>query len=247
MVWYPGLTMRPTVVATTLAGLLTAGTLQAGDWQSLFDGKTLAGWHVAARPADRGKGFWLVRDGALTCDSMGDKDHDYVWLVSDAEYTDFELALEVRGFKESPGNSGIQFRSRYDETLGWLHGPQVDVHPAAPWRTGLIYDETQEARRWIFPSLEDWRIEPSQGPERWVWHAGTERDGWNEVRLVCRGAHVETVVNGVVIADYDGKGVLDDEAHRRRQVGLSGHLALQLHASDELRIQYRNIRIRPLP
>ena len=218
----------------------------AGEWRSLFDGKTLAGWHVAARPPDRDKGFWQVRDGAITADSMGRTDHDYVWLVSDDEFADFELALEVRGFSRSPGNSGVQLRSRYDEELGWLHGPQVDVHPPAPWRTGLIYDETRETRRWIFPSLEDWNIEPSQGPEDWVWHSSEEGEVWNEIRVVARGTRIETVVNGVVVADFDGAGVLDDEAHRRHDVGLKGHLALQLHSGDELLIQYRDIRIRTL-
>jgi xylan 1,4-beta-xylosidase len=218
----------------------------AGAWQSLFDGTTLAGWHVAARPGDQGHGFWTVRDGAITADSLGRTDHDYVWLVSDGEYGDFELELEVRGFSRSTGNSGLQFRSRYDDALGWLHGPQVDIHPPAPWRTGLIYDETRETRRWIFPSLEDWRIEPDQGPAEWVWHTADDGDGWNTVRVVCRGTRVETTVNGLLIADYDGAGVLDDAAHRRHDVGLRGHLALQLHRGDELLIQYRNIRLRPL-
>ena len=36
-------------------------------------------------------------------------------------------------------------------------------------RTGLVYDETREAKRWIFPSLPDWRIAPGQGPREWRW------------------------------------------------------------------------------
>jgi len=222
---------------------LLALPADAAEWRSLFDGKTLNGWRVAAKPEDRGKAFWQVRNGAIACDSLGQKDHDYVWLLSEEEFGDFELTLEVRGFAASPGNSGVQFRSRYDEALGWLHGPQMDIHPPGPWRTGLIYDETRETRRWIFPSLQDWKIEPAQGPARWQWDA----TGWNRLRLVCRGLKVRTEVNGVTIADYDGSGVLDDEAHRRRNVGMTGHLALQLHMKDELRIEYRNIRIRPLP
>jgi hypothetical protein len=215
----------------------------AAEWRSLFDGKTLTGWRVAAKPEDRGKMFWQVRDGAIVCDSLGRKDHDYVWLMSEEEFGDFELTLEVRGFAESPGNSGVQFRSRYDEALSWLDGPQMDIHPPAPWRSGLIYDETRETRRWIFPSLKGSSIEQSQGAAKWKWDA----TGWNRVRLVCRGLKVRTEVNGVPVADYDGSGVLDDEAHRRHNVGMTGHLALQLHIKDELRIEYRNIRIRPLP
>lgn len=223
--------------------VLLAPCVAGAEWRSLFDGRTLQGWHVEARPEDRGKLFWQVRDGAIVCDSLGRKDHDYVWLVSDEEFDDFELTLEVRGDPASPGNSGVQFRSRYDSALGWLHGPQMDVHPPAPWRTGLIYDETRETRRWIFPSLKDWSIEPSQGPAKWQWDV----QGWNRLRLVCRGLNVRTEVNGIPIADYDGAGVLDDAAHRSHKVGRKGHLALQLHSRDELRIAYRNLRLRPLP
>ena len=188
----------------TLSLLAAAASTPASDWQSLFDGKTLSGWHVESRPEDKAMEFWRVRAGAITCDSLGRPKHDYVWLVSDGEYGDFELRLEVRGFPRSHGNSGIQFRSRYDRDASWLDGPQVDVHPPAPWRTGLVYDETREAKRWIFPSLPDWQIEPGQGPREWRWRQDGEGSGWNEVRLTCRGMRVTTVVNGVTIAVRNG-------------------------------------------
>jgi hypothetical protein len=214
------------------------------DWISLFDGKTLNGWHVSARPEDREKGFWKVQDGTITCDSRGRKQHNYVWLVSDQEYADFELKLKVRGFRESPGNSGVQVRSRYDEEAFWLDGPQVDVHPPGPWRTGLIYDETRGTRRWVFPSMKDSKIEQAQGAKEWKWKISDEGDGWNDVVIVCTGTRIRTTVNGVAIADFDGKGILDDEGHRVRNVGLRGHIALQLHTGDDLYIQYKDILVR---
>lgn len=216
--------------------------LLAAPDQSLFDGKTLAGWHISAKPADRAKTFWSVRDGAITCDSLGRKDHAYVWLVSDEEFDDFELTLQVKGFANSPGNSGVQFRSRYDETLGWLHGPQADIHPPAPFRSGLIYDETHETRRWIFPSLPDWKITPEQGPKDWKWNS----DGWNDIVIRAKGLRVTTIVNGITITDQDFTGILDDAAHRSHNVGRRGHFALQLHDRDELLIQYRGLRVGPL-
>lgn len=214
---------------------------EADRWIPLFDGKSLAGWRVECKPEDAVKRFWSARDGMLVCDSMGRKEHDYVWLVSEREFSDFELELEVQGFADSPGNSGLQFRSRYDHEQGWLHGPQVDIHPPAPFRTGLIYDETWEARRWIHPPLKDWRIEPSDHPHKYRW----KPSGWNRLRLVCEGARVRTWLNGLPAADFDGAGLLDDAAHRRRRVGLAGRFALQLHARDELRIGFRSIRVRP--
>ncbi len=223
---------------------LTLPLRQAADanlWTSLFDGKSLNGWRVECKPEDRGKEFWTARDGLLSCDSVGRKEHDYVWLLSEAEYSDFELELEVRG-SDSPGNSGLQFRSRYDKELGWLHGPQVDIHPPAPFRTGLIYDETREARRWIHPSLPDWKIEPAQAPHDFHW----DPHGWNRLRLVCQGTRVDTWLNGLPVTSFDGAGILDDKAHLSRNAGLKGHFALQLHAKDELRIAFRSIRVRPL-
>jgi|GEM_PF-365544 len=213
-----------------------------GGWTSLFDGRSLSGWQVKSVAADRDKTFWTVKDGAIVCDSMDSTDHDYVWLLTDREYDDFELTMRIRSYAGSPGNSGIQVRSRYDDAANWLDGPQVDIHPPGGWRSGLIYDETRGHQRWIFPSLENWRIEPAQGPREWSWN----RDGWNDVTIRCDGTRIVTKINGLVIADYDGAGVLDDDAHQKHNVGMKGFIALQLHKHDRLRIAFKDITIRPL-
>lgn len=224
----------------------TAVSRGAGDWISRFDGKTLDGWEVAAKPQDRGKDFWQVRDGAITADSRGRKDHDYVWLVNKSEYADFEVRLKVRGFRESNGNSGVQVRSRYDEQLLWMNGPQIDVFPPDPWRTGLIYDENRQTRHWIYPSLPSAAIGNEWAPKGWKWKYSDEGDGWNTLRIRCQGTRIQTWLNEVPMADYDGKGVLDDESHRRNNVGTKGHIALQLHIHDDLLIQYKDIEVRTL-
>jgi hypothetical protein len=213
-----------------------------GGWTSLFDGRSLSGWQVKSVAADRDKTFWTVKDGAIVCDSMDSTDHDYVWLLTDREYDDFELTMRIRSYAGSPGNSGIQVRSRYDDAANWLDGPQVDIHPPGGWRSGLIYDETRGHQRWIFPSLENWRIEPAQGPREWSWN----RDGWNDVTIRCDGTRIVTKINGLVIADYDGAGVLDDDAHQKHNVGMKGFIALQLHKHDRLRIAFKDLYIRPL-
>lgn len=215
---------------------------EMGEWMPIFDGKTLSSWTVESKPADRDKGFWSVADGAIQADSLGRKDHDYVWLVYDREFADFELRLQVRGFPESTGNSGVQVRSRFDRERGWLHGPQIDVHPPAPWRTGLIYDETYETRRWIHPSLPDWKITPEQGPKKWEW----DPRGWNDLHIICLGTRIITTVNGIRITDEDLGAVLADDAHRKHNVGRKGHIALQLHSKDELKIQFRHLQVREL-
>jgi hypothetical protein len=224
----------------------------AAGWVDLFDGGTLAGWTVRCLPADAAKTFWTVREGAIHCDSIGRKDHHYVWLVHEREWADFELELEFQAFRASPGNTGVQIRSRYDGSSaapngGWLDGPQIDVHPPAPWRTGLIYDETRTEKRWIFPSLTSSRIEPRPTPAGFSFRYAEDGGGWNQLRIVARGTTITTRLNGVTMADFDGAGVLDNEGHRRLDVGLRGHIALQLHVRDELKVSFRRLRARALP
>lgn len=225
-----------------------APAAEGAAWIPLFNGKDLAGWSVRCQPKDEGKGFWKVDAGTILCDSMGRKDHNYVWLVSDREFGDFELKLRFQVFRDSPGNSGVQFHSRFDPTAngGWLDGPQVDIHPVPPmtWRTGLIYDETRGEQRWISPSLKNWEMDPKYEPARHVFKYATDDDGWNDLVLECVGTRVRTLINGVVRTDWDGAGVLDNAAHTARNVGRTGHFALQLHSGDELRIRFRDLQVR---
>ena len=230
--------------AGVLAAIVSAAPGEG--WISLFNGQSLEGWHVACKPEDKGQQYWTVRDGAITCDARGRGDHNYVWLISDGEYGDFELRLKVRAYRDSDGNSGVQVRSRYDEAAGWLDGPQVDIHPPAPFRVGLIYDETRGTRRWIYPSLPNARIEESQAPHQFTWKYADEGDGWNDLRIICQGTRVKTLLNGDVITDTDLAGILDDADHRRHNVGLRGHIALQLHTKSALHMQYKDIQLRPL-
>jgi len=186
---------------------------------------------------------------------MGDPDHHYIWLVSDREFGDFHLKLEFQLFKSSEGNSGVQFRSRYDNSDtarngGWLNGPQADIHSPNPMRAGLIYDETEGVNRWIYPSLPDWNITPDQAPaatlQTSLVYFEDDPVAWNSMEIVCEGMLVKAIVNNNMVTKFDGEGILDDELHRLRKVGTRGNIALQLHQNDELKIRFRNIVIKEL-
>ena len=224
-------------------------------WATLFNGKNLDGWEVKCQPQDKNKTFWSAKNGAIECNSIGRAEHNYVWLMNEKEFGDFEVQLKFQVFKSSPGNSGVQFRSRFDESAtaregGWLNGPQVDIHPPTPFRAGLIYDETDGVNRWIYPSMPNWEVGENDVPktalQTKLFYADNNPDAWNTMEISCRGMKIKTIVNGNHVTDFDAKGILDDEIHKQKNVGTSGKIALQLHANDELLIRYKDIKIKTI-
>jgi hypothetical protein len=244
----PPITITPSATSSLKTAFTEPPT--EGGWIPLFNGRDLSGWSVQCQPKDHGKIFWQADAGTILCDSMGRADHDYVWLVSEKEYGNFELRLKFQAYTRSTGNSGIQFRSRYvaDDKDGWLNGPQVDIHPPAEqsWRTGLIYDETRGEQRWVSPSLPDWKINAESKPAGHVLKYADGGDIWNDLIVIARGTHVKTIVNGVVCTDWEGSGTLDNAAHRAKNVGLVGHFALQLHVKDQLLVRFKDLFVREL-
>ncbi len=217
------------------------------EWKPLFNGKNLNGWQVKAKPEDVEKEFWKVDDGNIIANSMGDSIHDYVWLMTDQEYEDFELKLQFQAFSHSPGNSGIQIRSRYDEATWWLNGPQIDIHPPGPWRTGMMWDETRGNQRWIFPDIRDgsW-VNPEMAINPAVIFFADNEDVWNTMHVKAEGMTIKAWLNGNVVTDFNGDGILNDNNHRDRKVGEKGYIALQIHTNDQLKIYFKEILIKSI-
>jgi len=216
------------------------------EWVSLFNGEDLSGWVVKAKPEDQGKNFWFVNDGYIEANSLGRGDHDYIWLYTEKEYGDFEIKYQFQAFRESPGNSGIQVRSRYDEDTYWLNGPQIDIHPPGFWRSGMMWDETRGNQRWIFPDIPDgeWVDSTMAIADHDLYFE--EDEVWNEMRVKARGTKIEAWLNGHKITDYEGAGTLDNTLHKNLNVGEKGHIALQIHTGDELKIRFKDIYIKEL-
>lgn len=240
-------------------GVLVSGVSFTGcanqEWEALYNGKNLDGWKVYSTPSDEGKNYWTAKGEYIEANSMGDPDHQYFWLATEKEFTDFHLKLKFQLFKSSPGNSGVQFRSSFDDSDtarngGWLNGPQADIHGPNPLRAGLIYDETDQVRRWIYPSLPDSRINPDQAPESAhrtkLYYYEDDPELWNEMEILCEGMHVVTIVNGNKVTDFNAEGILNDELHKVRNSGEKGFIALQLHVGDELKIRYKDIYVKEL-
>jgi hypothetical protein len=221
----------------------------ASAWKALFDGKSLDGWVVKCLPKDKDKHYWMVEDGTITAHVPNGSDHNYIWLLTTAEYDNFELKLKVQTTSSSRGNSGVQVRSRYDDQAGWLDGPQIDIHPPGPWRSGFLYDETRGVKRWLAPIVgKPSDAKESDAPQGWNWkHADRDANAWNDITIICNGTSIRSIVNGVTVSDLDGEGILDDQHHQRANVGLKGHIGLQIHPGQQMLVRFKDIQLRPLP
>ena len=159
-----------------------------------------------------------MKEGQINLDTQGNKDHSDIWILYDKEFTDFDLSLKVKTLRETKGNSGVQIRSRYlpHATKGmWMHGPQIDVHPPTPFRTGLIYNATFESRRWIHPDKKNWAIAQKDAKHTVLWNKGD----WNTLRIKAVGMKIQTWLNGQAVSDFDSSGILDDKIHQGHKVG----------------------------
>ena len=205
---------------------------------SLFDGTTLSGWTIHCLPQDRelAAKAWTVDNGTILADSLGHTDHFYILLGTDAEYADFVLRLRFQVPRDVTGNSGIQIRSRYNPESGWMEGPQIDINPPNPELTGKLWNEGPGPHRWL-------SNEPVDGL-KFVY--ADQGNGWNDLEITAKGTSIKSVLNGVTVVDYDGAGVLDDDVHKQGKVGLNGVIGLQLHAHDQLKLRFKDIRIKKL-
>ncbi len=190
-------------------GLLWVATSHAqtatGPWVSLFDGKTLNGWHQV------GELPWVVEEGAIV-GRITEKSKLYSLLVSDQVYRDFTVRLK---FKTLQGNSGFYIRTIV-EPPDRAHGLQIEVDPNH--NSGGIYESY--GRAWVDKPAEELQAKYFKPGE------------WNEFFISAYGGNVEVKVNGITAAK------LENETSRP-----AGHLAMQMHAGNEMLVMFKDIEI----
>lgn len=202
----------------------------------LFNGKNLENW-------DGNPKFWSVEDGAITGTTTKENptrgNTFLIWRGGVMD--DFELRLKV---KIVGGNSGIQYRS--EDRGNWVvSGYQADFDAGGRF-SGILYHErgrgilaqrgqktviTREGGKHkvtVVQSLED--------PADIL--AAIRPEQWNDYKIIAKGYEFTHAINGKVAVE----AVDRDEQGRRS----SGILALQLHAGPPMRIQFKDIRIKPL-
>ena len=103
-------------------------------WESLFDGKTLAGW----KSNDEVPGAFSVVDGAIKV--KGGRAHlFYEGKVNDAKFKDFEVKMKVK--TTSGANGGFYFHTEFQEK-GWPikgYECQINTSHSDDRKTGSLY------------------------------------------------------------------------------------------------------------
>lgn len=223
--------------ARPIAPAALAEAPDAEGFVSLFDGKSLEGWHGL-------DGYWSVKDGAIT-GSETKQNSKQTFLVCDKPFADFELHYQYK-FNTSEGNSGVQFRSKViDEKTSRVGGYQADNDGQRNY-DGSIYDEA---------GVAGGRGTLSNRGEHTVWDASNQRHStqlrtssqrlqqnikqgdWNDVVLVAQGDHITYTINGRLMTD------LTDDSPKALKDGV---LALQLHQGFTMEVQYKDIKIKVL-
>lgn len=206
---------------------MPATSSRTGEWRSLFDGTSLAGWHVYRQTGAPTN--WRAVDGTIERVADGGD------LVTDEEFADFELALD---WKISPGgNSGILYRVADTAEETYETGPEMQILDDSGHPDGKSTLTSAGSNFGLYPA-----------PRGVVKPVGE----WNSIRLVVKGNHVEHWMNGVKVVDYElhsPEWNAKVAASKFRQwpgygQSSSGRIGLQQHGYP---VSFRNIRIKVLP
>jgi len=154
-------------------GLAATQFVVAGNWVTLIQGNTLAGWHKT------GIAEWEVRDGVITGRqgpgwAAGD-------IYTDTEWKDFELEAEWK--MHWPANSGIWFHRTATSP-----GYQVDLFDTRHYGdiySGSVY-RMGEGKGFI-----------GENPDK----GSVILNSWNRLRLRVAGDRITVVQNGKQVVD----------------------------------------------
>ncbi len=215
----------------------------------IFNGTDLTGW-------EGDPSLWRVEKGLLIGETTAEHPiaHNSFLIYRGGEVTDFVFECEYAVCSDW-ANSGIQYRSVELPSGGsdaerWIvSGYQADIDEPVQY-TGILYGERDRG----ILALRGQRVEiqPGGGPkvvetfaDAAELAAGIGGKGrWNHYRIEVRGNQATHSINGMTVAKItDNDSVV--EAPGAKGARRRGILALQLHTGAPMKIQFRNITLRP--
>lgn len=218
----------------------TANRARQSGLVSLFDGKTLTGWH-AVPPQTASD--WSVHDGVITGRGSANRLAYLVWR--DLQLTDFELRLSYRMLTD--GNSGVEVRAQPD-TSGKrpFEGYHADLGHVGIGPHILGAWDFHFARRKEHPCNRGTRLVIRENgstlyskldPNRALALTDIRKRDWNQLRVVVQGNHFQFFINGKLASEFT------DNARQGRLD--HGAIGLQIHDKG-MQVAFKDIRMRRL-
>lgn len=212
--------MKANWMVAAMVALTVVSASFAGEWVSLFDGKSLDKWEQR-----NGTATYRIDGDAITGKTSEGSPNSF--LCTKKLYGNFELEFEVKVDKGL--NSGVQIRSnsKGGKPSGRVNGPQVEIENG-PGESGYIYGEA--CGGWMTPK------------DKLKRHNHFKNEQWNKYRVLAEGARIQVWLNGTQVSD------LVDEAKAKSHP--KGFIGLQVHGirkgSGPYEVSWRNLRIREI-
>ena len=205
-----------------LVVLVSSAQEKGTPWESLFNGKDLAGWKMVGS-----KGVAYVKDGEILCHRTKDTP-EHTFVTSTRKYADFILEMDFK--LDPPGYSaGVLVRcidAVQDTAKVRLYGYQVKIDQSARSWTGGVFDDFGGSWKWMYDLSEN-------EPARKAFKLGE----WNTFRIEAIGNNIKVWLNDVPSTN------LFNTKYRE------GYIALKIHAlkpdgqGEDLLIHFKDIRI----
>jgi uncharacterized protein (TIGR03067 family) len=216
----------------------TATAAPEPGFTSIFNGKDLTGW-------DGNPALWSVKDGAIVgrTDEHPIKNNTFL-IWTNGQPGDFELRCS---FKIEPlntvgfANSGIQYRSKVLDPKGWVVGGYQADMEAGKTYTGILYEERMRGilatrgEKVVLDKNCEKKVTGSLGSSDEI-QAAIKQADWNDYVIIAQANHLQQFINGKQTID------VTDECESKR--AMNGVLALQLHAGQPMKVQFRDLRLK---
>ena len=215
------LTRQSLLLLLVPAFILASALLAADDegFTSLFDGKTLTGWHGAT------DGYY-VEDDAIVCDPKKGG-----FLYTDKEYADFVLQIE---FQLTPGaNNGIGIRAKDDKSDPAYHGMELQVLDDSS-------DRYKNLKEYQYHGSIYGVVPCKRGHQKPVGE-------WNVQEVTVKGKQVKVVLNGETIVDADiEKASTPKTLDGQKHPGLEREKGFICFCGHGAKVAFRSIKIKEL-
>jgi len=203
-------------------------------WENWFADGKLDNFQVVS-----GVASYKVENGVLVGTTVEGSPNTF--LATKTACKDFELQFEVN--VDDQLNSGVQVRSHIAKEgeipegsksgkplpAGRVFGPQAEI--AINGTAGDFYDEARRGTWWsILTKTEAVRTDATK--------AAFKKGEWNHYRIVVKGDHYQSWINGVLCADFsqphDPEGIIGFQVHGIKK------------GTGPFSVRWRNVKFRAL-